>query len=140
MLRPTSFISLTVGGAMHHSSLQRLIIHPYGGVAWKRGKMKRVKKTGGHDGRTYTGKVAKRCNRIVRDSVTRSAFHLGFQGPEDLMADYKSREASGQHADFGIGRRYLRMAMCLMRTLQVYLPKRLRNKKVIITGWLPNNL
>ncbi len=46
------------------------------------------------------------------------------------MADYKRRDANGQHADFGMGRRYLRMAMCLMRTSQIYLPKRLRNKKV----------
>ena len=46
------------------------------------------------------------------------------------MADYKRRDAAGQHADFGIGRRYLRMAMGLMRTSQIYLPKRLRNKKV----------
>jgi transposase len=94
------------------------------------GIIPRVKQTGGPDGRTYTGKVAKRCNRILKDYVTRSAFHLGFHGPEDLMADYKRRDASGQHADFGIGRRYLRMAMCLMRTSQIYLPKRLRNKKV----------
>jgi len=94
------------------------------------GIIPRVKQTGGPDGRTYTGKVAKRCNRILKDYVTRSAFHLGFHGAEDLMADYKRRDAAGQHADFGIGRRYLRMAMCLMRTSQVYLPKRLRNKQV----------
>ena len=42
------------------------------------------------------------------------------------MADYKRRDASGQHADFGIGRRYLRMAISLMRTSQVYLPPNLR--------------
>jgi RNase P subunit RPR2 len=36
------------------------------------------------------------------------------------------RNASGQHADFGIGRRYLRMAISLMRTSQVYLPPNLR--------------
>ena len=42
------------------------------------------------------------------------------------MVDYKRRDASGQHADFGMGRRYLRMAMCLMRTSQVYLPPDLR--------------
>lgn len=42
------------------------------------------------------------------------------------MADYKRRDGSGQHADFGIGRRYLRMAMSLMRTSQIYLPPRLR--------------
>jgi hypothetical protein len=42
------------------------------------------------------------------------------------MNDYKRRDASGQHADFGIGRRYLRMALNLMRTSQVYLPPDLR--------------
>ncbi len=44
------------------------------------------------------------------------------------MADYKRRDAAGQHADFGMARRYLRMAMCLMRTSQVYLPPNLRKK------------
>ena len=43
------------------------------------------------------------------------------------MSDYKRREAAGQHADFGMARRYLRMAMCLMRTSQTYLPSQLRN-------------
>jgi len=42
------------------------------------------------------------------------------------MADYKRRDASGQHADFGMGRRYLRLAINLMRTSQVYLPPKLR--------------
>ena len=42
------------------------------------------------------------------------------------MADHKRRQATGQHADFGMGRRYLRMAMCLMRTSQTYLPSPLR--------------
>jgi hypothetical protein len=94
------------------------------------GIIPRVKQTGGPDGSTYTGKVAKRCNRILKDYVTRSAFHLGLHGPEDLMADYKRRDAAGQHADFGMGRRYLRMAIRLMRTSQIYLPERLRKKKV----------
>ena len=42
------------------------------------------------------------------------------------MADHKRRDASGQHADVGIGRRYLRMSISLMRTSQVYLPPNLR--------------
>jgi transposase len=90
------------------------------------GIIPRVKQTGGDDGKTYTGKVAKRCNRILKDYVVKSALHLGLHGPQDLMADYKRRDASGQHADFGMGRRYLRMAMSLMRTSQIYLPPRLR--------------
>ena len=44
------------------------------------------------------------------------------------MVDYKRRDASGQHADFGMGRRYLRMAINLMRTSQVYLPPNLRKE------------
>jgi transposase len=90
------------------------------------GIIPRVKQSGGPDGKTYTVSVSKRCNRILKDYVVKSALHLGFYGPEDLMADYKRRDASGQHADFGIGRRYMRMGMSLMRTSQVYLPPRLR--------------
>jgi len=89
------------------------------------GIIPRVKQTGGLDGRTYTGPVAKRCNRILKDYVVKSAYHIGLHGPPDLMADYKRRDASGQHADFGIGRRYLRLAIGLMRTSQVYHPPHL---------------
>jgi transposase len=92
------------------------------------GIIPRVKQTGGPEGKTYTGKVAKRCNRLLKNYVVQSGLHLGLHGPEDLMTDYKRRDAAGQHADFGMGRRYLRMAMCLMRTSQIYLPQRLRNR------------
>ena len=94
------------------------------------GIIPRVKQSGGPEGKIYVGQVAKRCNRILKNYVVSSAVHLGFHGPPDLMADYKRRDAAGQHADFGIGRRYLRMAMCLMRTSQVYMPRRLRSGKI----------
>jgi len=99
---------------------------PLNNLASYSGIVPRVKQTGGINGKTYTGPVAKRCNRILKDYVVKSAYHLGLHGPPDLMVDYKRRDASGQHADFGMGRRYLRMAMCLMRTSQVYLPPDLR--------------
>ena len=99
---------------------------PLNNLASYSGIISRVKQTGGSDGKTYTGPVAKRCNRILKDYVVKSAYHLGLHGPQDLMADYKRRDASGQHADFGMGRRYLRMAISLMRTSQVYLPPNLR--------------
>jgi hypothetical protein len=92
------------------------------------GIVPRVKQTGGIEGKTYTGPVARRCNRILKDYVVQSAHHLGWHGPKELMNDYKRRDASGQHANFGMGRRYLRMAMCLMRTSQVYLPSALRKE------------
>jgi transposase len=90
------------------------------------GIIPRVSQSGGPEGQIYTGRVAKRSNRILKDYVVQSASHLGLHGPEELMADYRRREATGQHADFGMGRRYLRMAMCLMRTAQTYLPSPLR--------------
>ena len=99
---------------------------PLNNLASYAGIIPKVKQTGGMDGKTYTGPVAKRCNRILKDYVVKSAYHLGLHGPDDLMVDYKRRDASGQHADFGVGRRYLRMAVSLMRTSQVYLPPHLR--------------
>jgi transposase len=94
------------------------------------GVIPRVKQSGGSEGRTYVGQVAKRCNRILKNYIVSSAVHLGFHGPPDLMADYKRRDAACQHADFGIARRYLRIAMCLMRSSQVYMPLRLRSGTV----------
>jgi hypothetical protein len=99
---------------------------PLNNLASYAGIIPRVKQSGGLDGKTYTRAVGKRCNRILKDYVVKSAYHLGLHGPQDLMADYKRRDASGQHADFGIARRYLRMAINLMRTSQVYLPANLR--------------
>jgi len=110
-------VSAEIGDSYEQKPLNNVI--SYSGI------IPRVKQTGGVDGKTYTGHVAKRCNRILKDYVIKSAYHLGLSGPEDLMADYKRRDASGQHADFGIGRRYLRMAISLMRTSQIYLPPRL---------------
>lgn len=79
-------------------------------------------------------KVGKRCNRILKDYVVQSASHIGLHGPEDLMLDYKRRSTQGQHADFGMGRRFLRMPMGLMRTSQTYLPESLRSKKSSLKG------
>jgi len=90
------------------------------------GIIPRIKQTGGPYGKTYTTSVGKRCNRILKDYVVKSALHLGLHGPDDLMIDYKRRDASGQHADFGMGRRYLRTALSLMRSSQIYLPPQLR--------------
>lgn len=92
------------------------------------GIIPKVKQTGGVEGKTITRKVGKRSNHILKDYIVQSASHIGLHGPEDLMLDHKRRDAQGQHANFGIGRRYMRMAMCLMRNFQTYLPEDLRNK------------
>ncbi len=117
-------VTAEIGDPNQQKSLNNLA--SYSGI------VPRVKQTGGMDGNTYTGPVAKRCNRILKDYVVQSAHHLGWHGPSNLMNDYKRRDASGQHADFGIGRRYLRMALCLMRTSQVYLPPEFRRAKPTI--------
>jgi len=90
------------------------------------GIIPRIKQSGGPDSQPRTGVVSKRCNRILKDYVVKSAHHLGLHGPPELMADYKRRDAVDQHADFGIGRRYLRAALSMMRTSQIYLPSQLR--------------
>ncbi len=88
------------------------------------------KQTGGIQGKTKVKKLGKRSNHILKDYVVQSASHMGLHGPEDLMSDYKRRDAQGQHADFGMARRYLRMAMGMMRNYQTYLPKKLRSTKI----------
>jgi len=118
-------VSAEIGNPDTQKSLSNLV--SYSGIIPK------VKQTGGIQGKTQTKKVGKRCNRILKDYVVQSASHIGLHGPEDLMSDYKRRDAQGQHADFGMSRRYLRMAICLMRNHQTYLPKSLRDKKSKMT-------
>jgi len=115
-------VTAEIGNPYEQKPLNNLV--SYAGI------IPRVIQTGGPQGETYTGSVAKRSNRILKDYVVQSASHLGLHGPDDLMADYKRRDGAGQHADFGIARRYLRMAICLMRTSQTYLPRHLRQPGV----------
>jgi hypothetical protein len=94
------------------------------------GIIPRVKQSGGPNAQAHTGRVSKRSNHLLKDSVVQSAFHIGRFGPKELSLDYKRRKAAGQHADFGMGRRFLRMAMSLMKTSQIYLPPHIRNNQV----------
>lgn len=99
---------------------------PVGNLTSYSGIIPRVIQTGGSDSSGHTGSVAKRCNRILKDYLVQSASHLGLHGVDDLMADHKRREANGQHANFGIARRYLRMILHMMRFSHIYLPPELR--------------
>jgi transposase len=94
------------------------------------GIIPRVAQTGGPDAQAFIGKVAHRCNRILKDYLVQSGAHLGLHGVADLMADHHRRDAAGQHANYGIARRYLRMGMHLMRNSTVYLPPELRSAEV----------
>lgn len=108
-----------IGDPDRQKSLSQLV--SYAGI------ILRIKQTGGVQGKPQVKKVGKRCNRILKDYVVRSGHLIGTIGLEELRLDYKRRSAQGQHADFGMSRRYLRMAMCLMRVSQPYLPRSLRN-------------
>jgi len=114
-------VSAEIGDPNKQKSLTKLV--SYAGI------IPQIKQTGGEQGKTQVGRVGKRCNRILKNYVVQSGSHMGLHGPDELMADYKRREAREQHADFGMARRFLRMAICLMRTHQSYLPKRLRNQQ-----------
>ena len=94
------------------------------------GIIPKVKQTGGKQGPSKTGHVSKRSNHILKDYVVQSAFHIGRHGPKDLQDDFRRREAADQHADFGIARRFVRIAMCMMRTSQIYLPPEMRSTHI----------
>jgi len=113
-----SGVTAEIGDPLAQRSTDRLA--SYAGIVPK------VKQTGGSQGRAITGHVSKRSNHLLKDFVVQSAYHIGLYGPKDLQDDYSRREAAGQHADFGMARRFVRMTMCLMRTSQIYLPPDLR--------------
>jgi len=96
------------------------------------GIVPRVKQSGGLEGQPRIGRVSRRSNHLLKDYVAQCAFHIGRHGPEDLLKDYKRREVDGQHANFGMARRFIRMAMCMMRRSQIYLPPHLRKADISI--------
>ena len=101
--------------------------HPVKNIVSYAGIIPRTAQSGGPEKETKTGSVAKRCNRILKDYVVQSANHIGQHGPDELMTDYHRRETNSQHADFGMGRRYIRLAMHLMRHGEIYMPHAMRN-------------
>lgn len=94
------------------------------------GIVPKVKQTGGSQGLSLTGRVSKRSNHLLKDYVVQSANQIGRHGPKNLKDDYQRRQIAGQHANFGIGRRFVRMARCMMLTSQIYLPLELRRPGV----------
>lgn len=91
------------------------------------GIVPRVKQTGGPEKGAKVGGVSRRSNHILKDFIVQCGNHLGQHGPIDLKEDHRRRGANKQHADFGMARRFLRLAMCLMRNNDSYLPPELRN-------------
>jgi transposase len=111
-------VAAEIGDASTQKPVNNLV--SYAGI------IPRVSQTGGPEAETYVGAVAHRCNRILKDYLVQSASHIGLHGVEDLRVDHKRRDAAGQHANYGIARRYLRIGMRLMRNSEIYLPPALR--------------
>lgn len=107
-----------IGPVEKQTSLRRLT--SYAGI------VPRVKQSGGPEKEAHHGTVSRKCNRTLKNYIVQCGSHMGLHGPEELCLDHARRTAQGQHADFGIARRYLRLAMRLMRDHQVYLPAELR--------------
>jgi transposase len=92
------------------------------------GIIPRTEQTGGPDKPAVQRSVSRRCNHRLKNAVVQCANHVGQHGPAELKEDHARRAANGQHADFGMGRRYLRMAIHLMRDREIYLPEALRDR------------
>jgi transposase len=113
-----SGVGSEVGPPASQTSLRRLT--SYAGI------VPGVKQTGGPEKEPRHGRVRRRCNRVLKNYIGQCGTHMGLHGPDDLREDHRRRTANKQHADFGLARRYLRVAMCLMRSHQAYLPPHLR--------------
>jgi len=87
------------------------------------------KQTGGPDQPAQTGHVRRRCNRIAKDWLVQSANKIGLLGPEELQQQYQQLKDNGQHADFVMAKRYLRIGKDLMHRQALYLPKALFQKE-----------
>lgn len=90
------------------------------------GIVPRTEQTGGPDKPAVQRHVSRRCNHRLKNFVVQCANHVGQHGPCELKEDHARRVANGQHADFGMGRRYMRMAIHLMRTGEIYKPRAMR--------------
>jgi len=112
-------VSAEIGPPQSQPSLRKL--GSYAGI------VPRIKQTGGPEKAPVAGTVSRRCNHILKDYLVQCGGHLGLHGPADLMEDHRRRAANGQHADFGMARRFLRIAMKLMHTGMCYIPPELRN-------------
>ena len=112
-------VSSEIGPIPSQPSLRRLT--SYSGI------VPRSKQSGGQESPPHHGSVSKRCNHRLKNGLVQCGNHMGLHGPADLMEDHGRRTANGQHADFGIARRYLRIGMHLMRNQCCYLPEAVRN-------------
>lgn len=124
-------VAAEIGSPHAQPSIRRL--SSYAGI------IPRTKQTDGPEKGPKSGKVARRCNHILKDFIVQCGNHMGQHGPADLKEDHRRRGANKQHADFGMARRFLRIGMHLMRNNDGYVPPELRHgatKKDLRTYYL----
>ena len=84
-----------------------------------------VEQTGGPDKPGHTTGVKRRCNRRAKNWVVQAGCQMGQHGPSPLREQYQQLLENGQHADFVMSRRLLRISKDLMHRGCVYRPKAL---------------
>lgn len=84
-----------------------------------------VEQTGGPDKPAHTTPVKRRCNRRAKNWVVQAGSQMGQHGPSPLREQYQQLLENGQHADFVMSRRLLRICKDLMHRGSVYRPKAL---------------
>jgi transposase len=87
------------------------------------GIVPRTSQTGGPDKPAQTGKVQRRCNRRAKNWIVQAGSLTGRCGPAELKAQHQELERNGQHADFIMSKRLLRIFKDLMRRGALYRPK-----------------
>jgi len=87
------------------------------------GIVPRTNQTGGPDKPAQSSTVQRRCNRRAKNWVIQAANLIGQCGPAELKTQHQKLLLNGQHADFVMGKRLLRICKDLMRRGTVYRPK-----------------
>lgn len=100
------------------------------------GIVPRTSQTGGPDKPAHTGTVQRRCNRRAKNWIVQAASSIGKCGPTELQSQYAQLQANGQHADFVMSKRLLRIFKDLVRRGTVYRPKALLSPETPTSEWI----
>ena len=84
--------------------------------------------TGGPDNPGKSTKVKPRCNRKLKKHLVAAVSRMGNSvGTPEFRLEYARLKNNGQHADFVMARRFLRVSKTLMLNKTIYLPPELRS-------------
>jgi len=117
---------VTLAAGIYSELGSSLLLYPLKDLCSYSGVVPRVKQSGGPEKPARTGSVRKGCNRILKNYLVQAAAKMRDCGPEGLQDAYEQLDANGQHADFVIARRLLRIFKFMMIYQSIYLPPRLR--------------